>query len=369
MALDLKTSARLIAAALHLGVDELQGSLRKAHLRDLPLVCQLRQRAFGSAMGGDDQRHLAWKYGFGDPREPWSTLWILEVDGKILCCVGVERVTLCLDGNCFDAGIAMDLVVDPERDGLGIGVWLNLSLLEREGALLTVGGNDSSRRLIDRLFMKVATRETLTFGIRSSQLLRNSSQRRRLAFAGPIMDLLCEARHARGGVETAMLRRFDARVADLWSRAQPSAGLVVRRDADHLNWRYLENPRGGYRAFAAVTRNELVGYVVVREGRLPDGSLELWLVDHLVAPALCESALSALIGCVLTQARESGAVAIRVATFDPLVSATFRRQGFIAGTPGGAPCTMLIKNPDMRLRLERGATRCHITELANDNDG
>ncbi|MGH7300684.1 MAG: hypothetical protein ACREJE_09755, partial [Candidatus Rokuibacteriota bacterium] len=50
---------------------------------------------------------------------------------------------------------------------------------------------------------------------------------------------------------------------DLAVAAGPGYGAIVRRQADYLNWRYLDNPIRRHEILAARRHGELVGYAVV----------------------------------------------------------------------------------------------------------
>lgn len=58
--------------------------------------------------------------------------------------------------------------------------------------------------------------------------------------------------------------RFDERFDALFDRAAPTLGIAAVRDADYLNWKFVDKPRNRYRRLAALdSEGEVRGYVVV----------------------------------------------------------------------------------------------------------
>jgi len=95
------------------------------------------------------------------------------------------------------------------------------------------------------------------------------------------------------------LTAFPRDVADLSRRVEPRFALMVRRDADYLDWRFLRGPAGLHRAIALYDGPRLAAYVVVQVPR-PGESIG-YLVDLLAADdagvaAALEAGLAALEG-------------------------------------------------------------------------
>ncbi|HET7712959.1 MAG TPA: hypothetical protein VFL80_13585 [Thermoanaerobaculia bacterium] len=78
-------------------------------------------------------------------------------------------------------------------------------------------------------------------------------------------------------VEVDSVAAVDAEWDDLFRRAAPAYGFLVRRDAAYVRWRYLRCPDVAYTILTARKRGRLVGWAVlrVREGRLLLGDLFL----------------------------------------------------------------------------------------------
>jgi len=72
-----------------------------------------------------------------------------------------------------------------------------------------------------------------------------------------------EEAHVYGGVTVVPLTRFGAVTDAIYRAARSSLPDHVVREADYLNWRYIDSPRG-YRAFASIRDGAVNGYAVVR---------------------------------------------------------------------------------------------------------
>jgi hypothetical protein len=81
----------------------------------------------------------------------------------------------------------------------------------------------------------------------------------------------------------SLIKSFDSRWDRLWRRFSASFSLVVLRDHSYLNWRYFKNPDRKYIVFLISIRNEIKGYLVVREQE-SFGKKVGHIVDFLMEP-------------------------------------------------------------------------------------
>ena len=85
----------------------------------------------------------------------------------------------------------------------------------------------------------------------------------------------------RAEIET--IRRFPREFTDLWKRVAPKFDLAVRRDAQYLNWKYIEAPHVRYAVAALKREGRFEEYAVYRHLQEPHGRVTS-LVDFLVDP-------------------------------------------------------------------------------------
>ncbi len=93
------------------------------------------------------------------------------------------------------------------------------------------------------------------------------------------------------------IERFNAQVDALARLVEPSFDLMVRRDHEYLNWRFIENTAGLHTPLGVYDgKNELAAYVIVQRPR--EGEVVGYLVDVL---ARDEAALAQAIEAGLGQ--------------------------------------------------------------------
>lgn len=68
-----------------------------------------------------------------------------------------------------------------------------------------------------------------------------------------------------GDLKFSLIKSFDCRWDSLWKKFSSSFSLIVLREHSYLNWRYFKNPDKKYIVFLVKVRNEIKGYLVVRE--------------------------------------------------------------------------------------------------------
>lgn len=129
-----------------------------------------------------------------------------------------------------------------------------------------------------------ARRERFRDGRLASWLVGRDVRRGRAALARL-------ARRAGDGWEARPLERFPAQTAELSRAVEPRHDLMVRRDAEFLDWRYLRAPSGLHVPLGLWRGGRFAGYVVVQRPRAGVG----WVVD-LLAPEERDAAAALLAG-------------------------------------------------------------------------
>lgn len=81
-----------------------------------------------------------------------------------------------------------------------------------------------------------------------------------------------------GPVGVVELAAFDERFDDLWRRVCDDVPVTAVRDRQQLQWRYVQNPGGGYRILACPDGDGVAGYAVLKRFYA-----EMQVVDLLVA--------------------------------------------------------------------------------------
>ncbi len=339
------------------------------HRTDRRGVDALVRRVFGHDAANASQLRWEWQYALNPNTPPDGPLILVAREGPTV--VGQQAsmpVTLQAAGREWRAGWATDLMVAPERRRQGIGEVLFRAFDRSVDAALGLGIAPASRPLMQKLkwpyldtvpcLVKPLTRRALRQPRWPMPLNRLVS-----AATLPAVRLVSRIRPLAAQIEP--VRHFDARFTELWERLAPAFDLAVRRDADYLNWKFIEPPHVRY-SVVALKRGETVGgYAVYRHLREPLGRVTL-LVDFLAGADDAEG-VATLLRWVDREARTADSDKIRVFATHAAYRKGLRRSGYFT-----------VKSAlDLGVRLDphvvpsgfyRDTARWHVTAGDSDHD-
>jgi hypothetical protein len=354
--------APYVGNALGLSADDLARSCRPAEASEIPAILELR-RSVLSPMWWDDERYISWRYFSerSDRRE--IPFWVIVRNGEVLAACGLEPVTLVIDGVPMSAVRSLDIMVRPDLDGLGLGVFVNLVLFGRFPILLVTGSNERSHNLLMRMFHHATDLRFWKAPLRAKSIVDSTFG----TVIGNVLawsiDILLTAKRSVSrapkpvGVEIYEMSLFDSRVTELSRRCETAARIMVRRDEVYLNWRFVQNPRCRYRIIGAFAENRLEGYVVTRLnlGR-PNPRREGEIVDWLVAPASdsARSILAALVQAGTDGLARDGVSIATCAGVDPTLLDAMNATGFRLRPAERLPFFVKAADPTLHARLSAG---------------
>jgi hypothetical protein len=365
-ALSVERLAPHIGRALGMPPDRVVESFRPAAPADLSAILALRRRVAGDDLWWDDERFLRWRY--FDPVLGGGSIpyWVFEHDGRILGAVGLEPVTLVVDGVPCPAVRSLDIMVHPAVDGLGIGAFINLLLFTRYPLMLVMGTSERSRSLIGRMFSEVAALGVSKLVLRSRPVLEGRL-RPRLAVpvVAPLVDTLLRLRRlanrrpGAGNVHVVRIATFDEEVTALARRAEQRGRIIVRRTAEYLNWRFVENPRCAHAIFGARRGDRFVGYLVTRFNTArpnPRGEAEIvdWIVDEPATPEEADAVMAAMLEAGLDDLARRGACIVRQLASDAQSHRRACGRGFVPRPDERLPFFIHAGDPALAERLAGG---------------
>lgn len=295
-------------------------------------------RAFKARMHGAssrllDQARADWLFS----RNPFHTgdlptIWICRRHGKVVGTEAGIPFDLNVDGRHCRGSWAVELVVDPEWRGRGVGA----ALSEAHRKSCEVSGflnvSPSGHRLLVRrastdighipmYFRLVEARRILHWeGVpRPVRLVA-------LPLVAPVLWLSAVAENMRGKrTQLVPIETFDQRADSLWHKVARLYPVISRRDAIWLRWRFDECPdRDQYLRYYVFHRQRLVGYLVLRRTTW-NGCEALSIVDYLAAPR----DMSRLLASGVRVARQLGAAALLCNTLNPRARTALRLHGFL----------------------------------------
>jgi hypothetical protein len=359
----LERLAPYVGHALGVSENTVISAYRPATECDVPSILDLRRRV-NADMWWDDGKFVQWRYFSRLRQGDSSSCWIFAPKGEVLAACGLEPVTLVIDGVPVSATRTLDIMVRPELDGLGLGALMNLVLFNRFPIVLVTGSNAKSQTLLTRMFHHATDLRFWKTTIRSRAII---DEKFRLGpFSSPVAvaaDLLLATWRARRrhyippGVTIQELTRFDSRVNELSRQCERDGRVLVRRDDDYLNWRFVENPRCRYRLFGAVDGARLQGYVVSRFNRARKNERrEAEIVDWLVNPVRPDShrLLSSLIHTAVDKLSDDGARIVSCAAVDSEIEPAMRWNSFRFRAAELLPFFVKAQNAALHQRLSVG---------------
>jgi hypothetical protein len=325
-----------VSQAFGLTPDELEGAYRPATESDLPRILALR-RDVTRDMWWDDGAFVRWRYFGRRTSDGAIPYWVFELRGEIIGACGLEPVILVVDGNAVHAARTMDIMVRPDIEGRGLGTFMNLALFRQFPITLVTGSNRSSHELLSRMF-----HHTLDLVFWKTLITSRELVNERLS-AGPLSGVITAGadlvlgilrrRHRTApptGLQIRPLARFDGDVDALSQSFEQPGRIIVRRNADYLNWRFIENPRCRYRVFGAFADGTLEGYMVTRfnvarPNPRREGEIVDWLARGAAAP---DSPLPALVMAAVDDLASAGAGFVTCAAYGAEIEAAADANGF-----------------------------------------
>jgi len=176
---------------------------------------------------------------------------------------------------------------------------------------------------------------------------------------------LREATQGRFGVRR--IERFAASVGELSRAVEQGFDLMVRRDADYLNWRFIENTAGLHTALGVYTAGgELVAYAIVQAPR--EGEVLGYLVDVL---ARDEESLAQAMEAGLAQLEAAGAEVVQSTAIDgSWWQDRLQRAGFQPPRPENHLIVILYTHDATHplARAARDASRWYLTDGDRDDE-
>jgi GNAT superfamily N-acetyltransferase len=156
------------------------------------------------------------------------------------------------------------------------------------------------------------------------------------AFAGKLVGYVYEriTSHTSSpkDVETEIdeVASFDERIDKFWEKASKIKEIMVVKDMEYLNWRYVSKPGNKYKILIARNEKEIIGYTVLNleKGAMPNGHI----IDLLTLPDKATVA-EALLTRALRYFKEEGIAIVSCLMLpDTPYYGTLRKLGFMRRT-------------------------------------
>lgn len=369
-------------------------AVRRASRSDRPAIARFIEEAYGPRAPYKAAQHWTWQFidnpsarGKGDDVPVW-----VAVDGdRVVGQIAVQEALLQVEGNTLEVGWAVDIMILRSHRGAGIGHRLHDAVANDVDVLLSLSMAQASRRMAERHgCVTLAEVHQLTRWVRldagavRSYLLARTARHRwahvttRLAcgafqfhrlfprLVNPLLRLRDFTKRSRRWPETTRIAEVDCfgpEMDELWKRTRGDYPVIFPRDAQFLNWRFVDCPEPRYRRFVAKRGGRTVGYVVLRRAEpveLPQG-----IIADLYASRSDAQTIDELVRYSLAFFGDTVA-AVDCGTSVAEFETVLRQHGFFR-TQSHYP-TCVCRDGALRDRLTRLRTDCFFSKGDHDWD-
>ncbi len=132
------------------------------------------------------------------------------------------------------------------------------------------------------------------------------------------------------GLTITQVFSFDERINELWAKVSSQHQIMVVRNKDYLNWRYIAVPDVNYLVYVAEKAGEIYGYLVLRP--MQWGQVKVGVIFDMLAQS--EPIAQCLISKATAHCKQEKAdlVSCSMIASKTYVNA-FRKNGFISSMP------------------------------------
>jgi hypothetical protein len=329
--------------------------IRRATLADRSAIERFIQSAYEELAPFKGPDRWTWQFldnPFLESGAPGLPVWIALDGDKVVGQLALQAAEVKIGEAVRSGGWLVDVMVDADHRGLGLGHRLHDAMARDVPVLLTLTMAPATRRMAERsgavtlgatlqfsrwdqpgpqdvrryLFQKLEHRPALG---RMVDRLCRWLMLDRIVSVGLSVWLLARPRiPARPGKALSVreVERFGAEIDELWASVQAGYPAICPRTSTLLNWRFVQCPLLRYRRYLAYRGAEPVGYSILRFTE-PEELRQGVIVDVFTARD-DRQAQECLVGHALGVFR--GKVAsVEAATSIPELQAVFRRFGFL----------------------------------------
>jgi len=248
-------------------------------------------------------------------------IWIALQDGRVVGQTCAMYSPLKVGDYLHKVAWSVDTIVLPEYRGGGIGSQLQRANANHNKIFMSVNMSEANRRIklklgsihvepvcVYRRWMRYNGDAVSKFLIRrvdknaimkklTVRIIRSLSINKLLASLANIrLDMRISTLKNRTKTNATKIRQiedFDC-VESLWEKTRDQYNVIVARDAQYLNWKFLAQPHMHYKTYVGERNGEIKGYIILRKARPPERNIGI--IADLYAARDDKETLEALIG-------------------------------------------------------------------------
>jgi hypothetical protein len=136
------------------------------------------------------------------------------------------------------------------------------------------------------------------------------------------------------------IREFNSEFDELFSKISKHFGIIVKRNREYLNWKFIQKPYNNYRIYAAYSDDKILSGYIVYKNETSSGFRRSRVVDFLIDPDKIY-VLSALVKKITSEIQKENVSYLEVICSNSKFIIELKRQGFIKAQK---PLRFTIKN-------------------------
>ena len=282
-----------------------------------------------------------WKWRYMDNPAGGSRIWVADHDGKIVGSRSVILVKMKIAGETVTASQNTDLMTHPDYRRQGIFSALekkSFNQLKEEGIPITYSfpsnmsypGYMKSREFFDTRALR-----TIINPLNLENLLKRRIKNKFLLKIYTVIGYLfinifytTKKPPEVDGLTIKKISSFDGRINDFRKNISNDHEIIVVRDKEYLNWRYVDVPDVDYTIYLAEEDGEICGYIVL--GCAKQDQLSGHIID-IIAPLDCPEIIHSLLSEAIKYFKEERVDVIFCKMIaDKTFYKIFRKNGFIS---------------------------------------
>lgn len=365
--------------------------IRRAQPDDDPALQDFIARTYGD--GAQFKGSERWRWQFLDnpatrDADQGATMWLAFMGETVVGQMGVQDCQITVGGQNFDAAWIVDVMVDEQARGMGLGHSLHSAIMTERPVLMTLTMAEATRRIAQkagcitlgptRQWMRLHNLSGQTVARYLTYKAQYGTKRKRLIrlFNGTKIGPMVLASAARLWTKLITQRNgklaqyrveefetFGTEIKDFIAQVQTETTAYVQRSGKIPNWRYSDIPDIQYYKFLIKQDGEIRGCLLCRPphpSELPAG-----IVTDIIANKQDTDAHDALLELAQSTLNENAQM-LEAAASTPEMSAALKRAGFIP-TRTMRP-TIVCTNDAIRSVLEQHLDDWHFTKADHDWD-
>ncbi|HUV45622.1 MAG TPA: GNAT family N-acetyltransferase [Dehalococcoidia bacterium] len=255
---------------------EHQWSIRPYTEGDEEGIFELNKAVSPSDERNREQWMQWWHWMYKESPAGNGRIWLAEHEGRIVGQYPLIFLKLKVGNRIIKASQNIDIMIHPDYRYQGMFSKLERQALdeaEKVGVYITIGFPNEAAypghmksgwfdvATMQRLFKPLNWGDTLRIRFRNKLLLKF------LAAGGNLTDKVLHTIRETPiveGLTISQIPHFDDRIDDFWTMVSNQYQIMVVRNKDYLNWRYVTIPDVEYSIFVAEKAKKIYGYLVLR---------------------------------------------------------------------------------------------------------